>query len=139
MLSRTRSAILTAGTAAFLFSQAAYAAPMASAALSDPLVSLSLLGSAASHDAVCAGSTAAIAGAVAAAQAAPVPGCVLPITAPPVAPPVAEAAPVMVPAASHGIGVLPLLLGLAAVAGVAALLLSDNGNGNGSVTPISPA
>jgi hypothetical protein len=90
--------------------------------------------------AVCAGSTAAIAGATAAAQAA-APGCVLPVTSPPPAP-VAETAPpppvVEAAAAPKGIGIWPLLLGLAALAGIAALLLSsDNGHGNG--TPVSPA
>jgi hypothetical protein len=91
--------------------------------------------------AVCAGTTAAMAGATAAMQAA-APGCVLPVTAPPPAP-VAETAPPPAPvveaaAAPKGIGVWPLLLGLAALAGIAALLLSsDNGNGNG--TPVSPA
>ena len=134
-----RTALLAAGAAAFLSSQAAYAAPLSRSSI-DPLVSLSALASMQSAAAVCAGSTAAIAGATAAAQAA-APGCVLPVTAPPPAP-VAETAPpppvVEAAAAPKGIGIWPLLLGLAAVAGIAALLLSSD-NGNGNATPVSPA
>jgi hypothetical protein len=44
----------------------------------------------------------------------------------------------MVPAAGPGIGTLPLLLGLAAIVGLAALLLSSGGDGDGDITPVSP-
>jgi hypothetical protein len=134
-----RSSVLAAGAAAFLSSQAAYAAPVLSPV--DPLVSLAVLGGTQSHSAVCAGSTAATAAATAAAQAA-APGCVLPITAPPPPPPVAEAVPppppVVETAAPKSIGTLPLLLGLAAIIAVIALIISNNDNGNGNPTPVSP-
>jgi hypothetical protein len=35
--------------------------------------------------------------------------------------------------------VLPILLGLAALAAVAALIISNNDHGNGEITPVSPA
>jgi len=135
-----RRSVLAAGAAAFLSSQAAYAAPAPSPM--DPLVSLAIFGGTQSHAAVCAGSTAATAAAAAAAAAqAPGPGCVLPVTAPPppaVAPP-PPPPPLVEAAAPKSIGVLPILLGLAALAVVAALIISGNHHGNGNTTPISPA
>ena len=133
-----RRIVLLTGAAAFLSSQAVYAAPVPSI---DPLVSLALLGGAQSQAAVCGGSTAAATAATAAAQA-PAPGCVLPVTGPPPAP-VAEAVPpppppVVEAGAPKSIGTLPILLGLAAIIGVIALIVSGNDNGNGEVTPISP-
>lgn len=136
-----RRIVLLAGAAAFLSSQAVYAAPTPSI---DPLVSLAVLAGGQAHSAVCAGSTAATAAATAAAAQAPAPGCVLPVTAPPPAP-VAEAVPppppppVVEAGAPKTIGTLPILLGLAAIIGVIALIVSGNDNGNGEVTPISPA
>lgn len=135
-----RRSVLVAGAAAFLSSQAVYAAPTPSPI--DPLVSLAVLGGAQSHSAVCGGSAATTA-AAAAAQAAP-PGCVLPVTAPPPPPPIAEPAPpppppVVETAAPKSIGTLPILLGLAALIGIAALIISNNDNNNGDVTPVSPA
>ena len=131
--------VLAAGAAAFLSSQAVYAAPARSPI--DPLVSLAVLGGTQSHSAVCAGSTAATAAATAAAQAA-APGCVLPVTAPPPPPPIAETVPppppVVEAAAPKSIGTLPLLLGLAAIIAVIALIISSNDNGNENPTPISP-
>ncbi|MGN6154320.1 MAG: hypothetical protein ACTHN4_01105 [Sphingomicrobium sp.] len=139
-MSSIRRSVLVAGAAAFLSSQAAYAAPASSPI--DPLVSLAVLGGAQSQAAVCSGSTATTSAALAAAQAAP-PGCVLPVTAAP-PPPVAEATsppppPVVETAAPKSIGTLPLLLGLAAIIGVIALIVSGNDHGNGEITPISPA
>jgi hypothetical protein len=132
-----RRSVLAAGAAAFLSSQAAYAAPIASPL--DPLVSLAVLGGTQSHAAVCAGSTAATAAATAAAQAA-APGCVLPLTAAPPPPAVAPPPPppVVEAAAPKSIGVWPILLGLAALAAIAALIISHNDNGNGNVVPVSP-
>lgn len=102
--------------ASLLLSSAASAAPIRAA---DHVVSASLI-SASAQTAVCATGTAATAGAAAAGQAAPAqPGCVLPmVDAAPA--PVAEAppAPVYVPPAERGgfgIGVIPILLGLAAL------------------------
>jgi len=73
----------------------------------------------------------------------PAPGCVLPVTAPPPAPVAAEVAPPPVvappPPAGSGIGALPLLLGLAALVGVAVLIASGDDNDNGDLIPVSPA
>ena len=136
MMSRIRTGFLAAGAAALLTSQAVYAAPVATSAI-DPLVSLSALAGSASRAAVCAGSTAATAAASAAAQGA-APGCVLPVNAAP--PPVAVAPPVVpVETAGGGIGTLPLLLGLAAIAGIAAYFLLKDDNDDGDTTPVSPA
>jgi hypothetical protein len=138
MSSSFRVAILAAGVAAFVSSEAVYAAPAASAI--DPLVSLSVLAGGPAQAAVCAGSSAVTAAAAAAVQGAP--GCVLPVTAaPPVVaptsptppPPLAEAA------APKAIGTLPLLLGLAALAGVIALIATSGHHHNGDLTPVSPA
>ena len=134
-----RRCALATSVAALLFSQAAYGAPIVNSTQIDPLVSLSILGTSASLAALCAGSTAAVAAGTA-AQASPVAGCVLPVTAAPPPPAVAEAAP---PAAemtsAPGMGTLPLLLGLAAIIGISTLLVSNGNNGNGNITPISPA
>lgn len=137
-MARFRTLVLAAGAAALVSGQAAYAAPSPTAPRIDPLVSLSVLASAASQAAVCAGSTAAAAAATAAQGVAP--GCVLPVTAPPPVP-VGEVAPPPPPppAPGTGIGTLPLLLGLAAILGVAALLLLSDDNDNGDATPVSPA
>jgi hypothetical protein len=125
-----------------LSAQAAYAAPVASIAAVDPLVSLSALGTAQSRAAVCAaGTTAAAMAGAASLQAAP-PGCVLPVTGP-VAAPVGEAVPPpplatgVMPAAGKGLGMLPLLGGLALL-GVVAALLIRGGTQEGDLTPISP-
>ena len=137
MKPRIRTGFLAAGAAALLSSQAVYAAPTVTASAIDPLVSLSALAGAASRAAVCAGSTAATAATSAAAQAAPAPGCVLPVNAAP-PPPVSAPPPVMPVASGPGIGTLPLL-GLAAIAGIAALLLLNDDDDNGDATPVSPA
>jgi len=142
MARRIRRSALIAGAAAFLSAQAAFAAPFLPSSSPDPLVSLSVLATGASRAAVCAGSTAAVAGAAAAMQS-PAPGCVLPVTAPPPAPVAAEVAPPPVvappPPAGSGIGALPLLLGLAALVGVAVLIASGDDNDNGDLIPVSPA
>lgn len=137
MFASIRTLMVAAGAAAFMTAQTAYAAPTI-----DPLVSLSAFGTVQSRAAVCAaGASAAAAGAAAVQSAAP--GCVLPVTeAPP--PPVAQPAPPPpavvepVPSGGLGIGTLPLLLGLAAIAGLAAWLLSKDDN-DGDLSPVSPA
>jgi len=136
---RIRTSILAAGAAALLSSQAVYAAPTAPIRSVDPLVSLSALASVASRTAVCAGSVAAAA-ASAAAQPGPAGTCVLPLTAPPPPAPVTEAvAPPPPGPAPKSIGALPIILGLAALAGLIALILLSDDDGNGDNTPISPA
>lgn len=134
--------LATAGTIlALLGSSVASAAPRTV----DPLVALSVFGSSSSRAAVCAGGAqaAAAAGAAVAAQAGAQPGCVLPMVdaAPP---PVAESVPMgMAPVAPVGsgsaLGMLPLLLGLAAIAGAAALLLAGNNDPDDDIrVPLSP-
>lgn len=130
-----RGCVLAAGAAALVSAQAAYAAPALSKPIVDPLVSLSVFGSAQSRAAVCAaGASAAAAGAaVAAVQAAPQ-GCVLPVTTPPPAPLVQQ--PVGVPpAAGFGIGTVPLVIGLLTLLGIGYLLFDDDDDSD----PISPA
>jgi hypothetical protein len=141
-----RGIVLAAGAAALLSAQAVYAAPVATGfANVDPLVSLSILGGAQSSAAVCGAAAGATAGAAAVADAdaeatqGPA-GCVLPITSPPAPAAVPGQAIAPIAPAGAGIGTLPLLLGLAAVLGLAALLASSGGNnGHGDVTPVSPA
>jgi hypothetical protein len=103
----------------------------ASAPTYSPWVMMSAMASQGSSSALCAASAAATASASAVQSAAP--GCVLPQVDAPV--PVAQApaeAPlgtsIVAPVAASGIGFLPILLGLAAIAGVAALVLSKNGS-----------
>ena len=134
MISGFRSVVLAAGAAALLTSQAAVAAPAIVRTAVDPLVSLSVLGSAQSRAAVCAGSTAAAAAAAAAAQGAPAPGCVLPVTGAPLAPVANVGPPPMVETPGKSIGALPIVLGLLAVLALAALLLDGDGDGD----PVSP-
>ena len=135
---RIRTSILAAGAAALLSSQAVYAAPMAPIRSVDPLVSLSALASVASRTAVCAGSVAAAA-ASAAAQPGPTGTCLLPLTAPPPVPVTEAVAPPPPGPAPKSIGALPIILGLAALAGLIALILLSDDDGNGDNTPISPA
>ena len=133
-------------TAAFaavslLASTAAVAAPRTV----DPLVALSVFGTSESRAAVCAAGAAqaAAAAGAAAAQAAAGPGCVLPVmdaVAPPVvsetAPPPMAVAPAAV---GGGVGALPLLLGLGAVAVLAAIVLKHSDEDDGEINlPISP-
>ena len=142
MISAIRTSVLAAGAAALLSAQAAYAAPMMSrSAAIDPLVSLSVFGTAQSRSAVCAaGASAAAAGAAtAAAQTAP-PGCVLPVAEPVAAPPVSQAVPPPIapaPRGGLGIGTLPLLIGLAALLGLGAWLILDDDDDD-DLIPISP-
>ena len=135
-----RGCVLAAGAAALLSTQAVYAAPRtASIASVDPLVSLSVLGGVQSNAAVCGAAAGATAAAATAATAQGPAGCVLPVTAPPAAVPVGEAIAPIAPVGPAGIGMLPLLLGLVAIVGVAALLMSGGGHGKGDLTPVSPA
>ena len=129
--------------AAGLFaSSAASAAPMTLGAI-DPLVAVSVLGTASSQAAVCAAGASAAAAAGAAAAAQGNANCVLPVTDVPPPAQVAEMPPPSyIPAAplatGGGFGVLPLLLGLAAVAGGLALILGGDGDDSIQV-PVSPS
>ena len=132
-----RSMALTAGAAALLSTQAAYAAPLNTKLAVDPLVSLSVFGTAQSRAAVCAAGSAAVAAGAAVAQSV-APGCVLPVTAPPPPPPVTSAV-MPPPPPPSGLGFNPLII-LGALLGVgllAWLLLDDDDDDD--VVPISPA
>lgn len=106
-----------------------------------PFVALSAYGTMQSRSAVCASAVGA-AGVTAAAEGQAAPGCVLPLLDPAV-PVVVETAPVGVPVAvvpvssGFGLGIGALLAGLVAVAGIAALLLSDGDDDD--LLPISPS
>lgn len=106
-------------------STAAGAATTVSIPSVSPLVALSAFGTQASASAVCAAGAAT----VSAAQA-PAAGCVLPVvdTPPPPPPPAAVVTPVYGPATDGaGIGLFPILIGAAVLAGLAAwLLLKDD-------------
>ncbi len=102
-----------------------------------PWVALSALSTPASASAVCAAGAAAVTAAQAAA-----PGCVLPVVDPaPVPPPPAPVVtPVITPDVDGGgIGLLPILAGLAVVAGLAALLLIDKDDDDDDDEAVSPA
>jgi hypothetical protein len=142
---RSLSAVIAAfSLATSAVASAAPAAPVASSAL-NPLVALSVFGSAQSRAALCSVGAAAVAGAAtSAAQSRP--GCVLPVgdappppvvaeTPPPPPPMMAAAAPAVAP------NLLPLLLGLGAFAAVF-FLLGDEilGHDDADFTfPTSPA
>ena len=109
----------------------------------DPLVALSIFGTSESRAAVCAaGSQAAAAAGAAVAQAAGAqPGCVLPVVDAPPPPVVTETPPppvVEAPVAAGGINALPLLLGLAAIAAIAAVVLKHDDDDGEIDLPISP-
>lgn len=120
---------------------AAIAAQSAPVRSINPMVALSLFGSPASAAALCGNQAAATAGAAAAAQA-PAPGCVLPYADPVAPPPMAEPAPLppepVAAAAPRGFGISPLLLGLLGIAGLAALIASQDDDDNDDPPPVSP-
>lgn len=130
-------------TIAMLGSSAATAAPAAAPRMVDPLAVVSIFGTADSVAAICAGSSAAAAAGTAATTAGQTPGagCVLPVVdAPP--PAAVETAPpeVLAPGVTTtgGIAAFPLLAGLAAIVGLAAIfLVHDNANSEINL-PISP-
>lgn len=133
MLSKPARQIVGAllGGALCFSSTAAAAATTTSMPSMSPLVALSAFGTQASASAVCAAGAATVgaagAAAVSAAQA-PAAGCVLPVVdLPPPPPPVAPVVtPAYLPAAEGGgIGLVPILIGAAVLAGLAAWLLLD--------------
>lgn len=133
---------------AMLLSSTAHAAPSGFSSV-DPLVSLSVFGTSSSRAAVCAaGASAAATGAATAAstaatttttavQAPPGAGCVLPVLDA-VPPPIVEGPVVGVAPAGGGLGIVPILLGAAALAGLAYLLL-DNDDDDDDDDSISPS
>jgi hypothetical protein len=129
MSSTIRRCMLAAGAAALISSQAAYAAPTQSRAPAyDPLVSLSLLGTSQSSAAVCS---------------AGVVNCTLPAaglasqSGATAAAAIAAQGPYY-PREPKGMGMVPMLLGLAILIGVSVALLSGGSSGSGNLTPISP-
>ena len=102
-----------------------------------PLVAVSVFGTQASAQTVCAAGTAAAAGA-AAAQANP--NCVLPAVDPAAPPPISDVGPVV---GGGDFGISPILLALAglALAGgiIAALTDNDDGDDRPLPVPVSPA
>jgi len=128
-------------SAGLLWSQAASAATPILQAQVDPLVALSALSTAGSAGAVCAGATGAAAAAGQAAVAGAPGGCVLPVPEAAAPPPAPEAGPLPPPPslAAAGFNVLPLLLGLAAVAAVIAVVALGHNHANGNLQPVSPA
>jgi hypothetical protein len=145
-----RSLAAAAAALSLVTSSVASAAPVfanATPIAASPLVTLSIVGSAASRAALCAASTAALAGAAATAAVQPAPGCVLPaVDAPPpvvvsdVPPPAMPyaAAPVAVGAPN----IWPLLAGLAAFSAVFFLLddviLGDDDDDGFTIPPRPP-
>lgn len=124
------------GCALCFSSTAAGAATAVSTPRINAWVALSALSTPASASAACVAGAAAVTAAQAPAQ-----GCVLPVVDQP--PPVAAAPaapPVAVPVTEDGggIGLLPLLAGLALVAGLAAVLLIDGDDDDDDAEPISP-
>lgn len=117
------------GCALCFSSTAAGAATTASIPSISPLVTLSAFGTQASASAVCAAGAAA-----ATAAQAPAAGCVLPVVdvAPPPPPPLTPVVTPAYPAAGgEGIGLVPILIGAAVLAGLAAwLLLRDHDDDN---------
>jgi hypothetical protein len=135
----TKLAIALA-SASLLVGSAASAATTTLRAV-DPLVAVSMLGTASSQAAICAAGAASTAAAVQAAPAQP--GCVLPVVDAPPPAPVVEAppppAPTVVPVAAAGkeIAILPLLLGLAAIAaGIFLLLDKDEDDFEAPTSPV---
>jgi hypothetical protein len=124
-----RGFVLAAGAAALISTQAVYAAPQAHRAVGvDPLVSLSVLGTTQSRASLVA-AAAVVQDAPPAVQTCP-DGSVIPVTA--------TCSPPPGPPPGHGIGALPLVLGLVVFLGLVALIASGNGDSHGDLTPVSP-
>ena len=97
----------------------------------NPLVAVSVFGTQASAQEVCANAATAAAAAGAAAAAQGQPGCVLPATDPPPPPPPPEAPPPQ----ARGFGISPVLLGLLGIAALAALIALGNEDNNSPDSP----
>ncbi len=120
-----------------LSSTAAVAASRYAPQSVNPLATISIFGSPAAATALCGNAAVAAAGA-AAAQAAP--GCVLPVVDPAPPPPIAEPValpPPPLPPAAGGIGLLPILLGVAGLIGLALLIASQDDDDDDDDVPVS--
>jgi hypothetical protein len=132
----TKGLVGIVAAASFMLSSTAATAAQMGMSQPDPLAVLSAMsGGPAAAAALC--------GAAAATAAQPAGGCVLPQlgVAPPVvqAPPQPVPVPPVEPAVAAGLGISPLLLGLAAIAaGVGAYLIIHHSSGNNN-KPVSPA
>jgi hypothetical protein len=132
---KSRSVIGLFAASAMLFSSTgavAASAPVTQTEVS-PWAVLSVMNGGAAAIAACGAAASAATAAAAAAAAQPAPGCVLPQvdTAP-----VAEVVPPVVPvAAAGGLGISPLLLGLAALAAGIGLYFAVKNNHNKSNSP----
>jgi hypothetical protein len=128
--------VVMASTATVLASGSAAAAVRTSIFACNPCAALSAFSVTAATQALCG---AAASSAVSSAVQAGTPGCVFPAVHATVSAPVGETAPLATPAATvagAGVGIFPLLAGLAAVGGAAAPLLSnDNSQTQISVSP----
>lgn len=120
------------GAATIALSAPASAAVQAQSASYSPWAALSAFAGQSSSQALCG------AAATTAAQTG-TPGCVLPATDAPVAP-VGNEPVAVVPEAvgGTGLGVLPLIAGLAVLAGAIALIASSGDDDDITVTPVSP-
>ena len=110
-----------------LSSTTAVAASRAAPQAVNPLATISIFGSPAAATALCGNAAIVVAGA--AAAQAPAAGCVLPVVDPAPPPPIAEPValpPPPLPPAAGGIGLLPILLGVAGLIGLALLIASGD-------------
>ena len=107
----------------------------------DPLVALSVFGTAQSRAFVCGAGTAAAAtaGAAMVQPDAAQPNCVLPVVdaAAPVAEPVPATSVEVAPSTGTTVGALPLLVGLAAIVAIAAVVLKHDDDDGEINLPIS--
>ena len=129
--------VLVASAASFMAVGPASAAVKTQTAAYSPWAALSAFAAPASSQALCGAAAASAASTVASSAAQPASGCVFPQVDAPVVAPAPEAAPVVAVAGTPAIGILPLLLGLAAIGGAAALLLGGDDD-QGAQISVSP-
>lgn len=140
MLAGVSMKLTSVGVAFALIASPALASASAATAPArtiSPMIALSIFGSQASATALCGASATTVAASAAAAAQAPAGGCVLPLVDAPPPVPISEPLPIAQPiAASSGIGITPILLGLAGIAILAALIASS-GDDNDNDPPVS--